>query len=273
MGLLDILIGQGIKTFGNVIYNNSKNIPPRGTVHENNRIVSDGKRWVTGLEAQKILEEQKNKLKSYYDPITKSYYDKPVQRHSREELENIVFKRNNNQQTPEVTAPKYVIARGFDRNKMQPDPGVGPITIPSVEQPNLEQPNLEEPNVLASNLLRLNINPTYNKKQTRQWLRQQGINPYALSGADRRNIRAQLNNNSVEVVQPPTPRYEELPNYAQMGQDILNGWRTFTSQYLPSSRKGSRLIKMQDPVTKFKYKNGGSLNRIPFIQEELTKKV
>ena len=64
MGLLDVLISQGIKTFGKAIYNNSKNVPARGTVRANNsRIVSDGKRWVTGLEAQKILEEQKNKPK------------------------------------------------------------------------------------------------------------------------------------------------------------------------------------------------------------------
>jgi len=31
------------------------------------------------------------------------------------------------------------------------------------------------------------------------------------------------------------------------------------------SKKGSKLIKIQSPIIKFKYKNGGNLNQIPRI--------
>lgn len=101
----------------------------------------------------------------------------------------------------------------------------------------------------------LNIQKVYNKKDTRSWLWSQGIDPYTLTGRQRRKIRNDLNS---------------------------TGTTNFKINGMSIAKKGSKLIKKEEvcpkcgkvhkagigcTVAKFKYNNGGNLNGIPFMQK------
>lgn len=247
MGLLDFLIGQGVRTFGNVIYNNSRNIPPRGTVRPNNsRIVSDGKRWVTGLEAQKILEEERQKK------ITKVFNPKEGKMFTFD----FAPSSNNSVVTATKTSdekPKKVVTTtvsttpvsttrvgGFKINDgILPSSGLfidkapevdmlRPIENPDTDSVAFKQPTrqfIRQPSTLniSTPTEGLNVQKVYNKKDTRSWLWSQGIDPYTLTGRQRRKIRNDLN---------------------------TTGTTNFKINGTPIAKKGSKLIKKEEVCPK-----------------------
>lgn len=275
MGLLDFIIGQGTRTAINTIRRNSQNVPPRGTVIHP-RVVSDGKRLVTGPEAQKILQEQEAQKtnasispnRMVWDPTNRRFIlnastpdntvtqSNPVKPEVKPEDKKIVTETptyhvgglniNDGIQQGVGLTPKIDML-GLTKSpttdsETTPQPDymrfVNPV-MPYVQNYFRVQNNTTKFPMKDLPIEGLTFNKVYNKRDTRQWLWDQGIDPYTLTGRQRKKIRNDLNATG-------TTNFK------------INGVTPI------AMKNGSKLIKNENPVNKFR--RGGSLKRIPFYQ-------
>lgn len=289
MGLLNFIVGQGIRSTINTIRRNSQNVPPKGTVIHP-RVVSDGKRLVTGPEAQKILQEQEaqkinasaSSNRMVWDPTSRRFIlnastpDNTVTQSNpvKPEDKKIITETptyhvgglnisDGIQQgiglTPKVDMLGLTKSPTTNLETTTPQPDymrfVNPV-MPYVQNYFRAQNNTTKFPMKELPVEGLTFNKVYNKKDTRQWLWDQGIDPYTLTGRQRRKIRNDLNATG-------TTNFK------------INGVTPIVM------KKGSKLIKKEEvcpkcgkihkagigcTIAKFRYDNGGSLNRIPFYQ-------